>query len=77
MHPIAPNDVFSMRTDKIYKNFEPVVKDEYLAIHNTKKVHAKFESLILMPLYQKQGEDGFFLIQPLNNKNQLTALGYK
>ncbi|MFT6360775.1 MAG: succinylglutamate desuccinylase, partial [Saprospiraceae bacterium] len=40
-------------------------KGEILATDKNGNVVAKQDSLILMPLYQKQGDDGFFLIKSL------------
>ena len=60
-HRIVPEDEFEMRPD--YKNFQEVKKGEVLARDKSGIIHASDDGLILMPLYQKQGEDGFFLIR--------------
>ena len=62
-HSIAPDDNFEMAPN--YKNFQPVKKGEILAKDKNGNVVAIEDSLILMPLYQKQGADGFFLIKTL------------
>ena len=62
-HPISPEDNFVMAPN--YKNFQPVKKGEILAKDKNGDVVALEDSLILMPLYQKQGNDGFFLIKTL------------
>lgn len=46
-----------------YTNFQKVIKGEYLADDGETSVHASVSGRILMPLYQKRGEDGFFLIK--------------
>jgi len=50
-----------------FKNFQPVSKGEALAYDAKELVVAPDDGLILMPLYQKRGEDGFFLIKELEN----------
>ena len=52
---------FKMNPD--YKNFQPISKGEILASDNDLNVSAPDDGLILMPLYQKRGDDGFFLIR--------------
>lgn len=60
--PISKEDLFEMQPG--YKNFQTIQKDELLAIrNNTEEIRAKQDGLILMPLYQKQGEDGFFIVE--------------
>jgi succinylglutamate desuccinylase len=65
-HRIQAGDDFAMRSDKIYRNFDPVEEGELLATDRNGKIFAKCKGLILMPLYQKQGNDGFFIIQDMN-----------
>jgi len=60
-HSILPGDNFKMTPN--YKNFQSVKKGEVLATDKNGDVVAIEDSLILMPLYQKQGDDGFFLIR--------------
>ncbi len=62
-HSVAPEDNFQMQPN--YKNFQKVRKGEWLATDNKRAITAQEDGLILMPLYQKQGEDGFFLIKTL------------
>ena len=63
IHNIQPEDHFEMVPN--YKNFQPVKKGEVLAFDKNGKIEAIDDGLILMPLYQKQGDDGFFLIKTL------------
>lgn len=60
-HAIQPGDDFRMEPG--YSNFEPVERGEILAYDRHGAVRAGERCRILMPLYQKQGEDGFFLIR--------------
>ncbi len=65
-HHIAKGDNFRMREDKIYRNFDFITKGELLAYDRHGLVHALCDGRILMPLYQKQGNDGFFVIKDIN-----------
>lgn len=58
-HEISESDEFKMEPG--YENFHPVKKGEVLAKDKNGEVKAIETSLILMPLYQSQGNDGFFL----------------
>ncbi len=62
-HPIQPGDQFRMLPN--YHNFQPVHRGEVLAVDQHGKIAAPESGCILMPLYQEQGDDGFFLIRPL------------
>ena len=64
IHTVIEGDGFSMKPG--YKNFQPVTEGEVLARDNQGEINASRDGLILMPLYQEQGEDGFFLIRPIN-----------
>ncbi|MBX2846101.1 MAG: succinylglutamate desuccinylase/aspartoacylase family protein [Saprospiraceae bacterium] len=44
-----------------FSNFSSVKKGQLLAHYNGHKISAAFTGKIFMPLYQKQGDDGFFL----------------
>ncbi|MEL6863423.1 MAG: succinylglutamate desuccinylase/aspartoacylase family protein [Bacteroidota bacterium] len=63
IHSILPGDQFEMLPN--YKNFQKVKKGQALARDRKGIIEAKEDGLILMPLYQKQGQDGFFLIKTL------------
>jgi succinylglutamate desuccinylase len=45
-----------------YKSFDKIVKDQHLADDIDGPVFAEVDAYLLLPLYQMQGEDGFFLI---------------
>ncbi len=45
------------------KNFQMVKKGQLLGKHEDVEIVIQEDSILLMPLYQNQGEDGFFLIK--------------
>lgn len=48
--------------NKGFENFEVIRKNQELAKSNGLKVYAPSKGRIFMPLYQKLGEDGFFIL---------------
>lgn len=60
-HSVKPTDGFTMLPG--FKNFQPIRKGQQLAITSTGAVLAPIDGLIFMPLYQSEGEDGFFIVQ--------------
>jgi len=70
VHEIGPQDDFRMVTTKIYNNFDPVAKGEVLAYDKNGPIESPYDGLILMPLYQKQGSDGFFIIQEITARSK-------
>lgn len=63
MHPIADGDKFRMLPN--YKNFQSVSAGEALAEDQNGLIKSPVDAMIIMPLYQEKGEDGFFLIQKI------------
>lgn len=59
-HPISPMDGFKMFGN--FSNFQPVRKGEILAKDRNGFIVAPRDCRVLMPLYQTQGSDGFFLV---------------
>lgn len=59
-HAISERDEFVMNPG--YKNFQKITAGEVLAQDRNGAVQAIQDGLILMPLYQKKGEDGFFIV---------------
>lgn len=59
-HGIHETDKFVMEPG--YRNFQPIRKGQVLATDRSGNVRAPDSGLLLMPLYQRQGEDGFFLV---------------
>ena len=58
-HPINPEDQFQM--EPYFRNFQPVGRGQVLAKDRRGEITARETGLILLPLYQKLGDDGFFL----------------
>ena len=46
-----------------YENFRPVARGEVLAAYLGQAVTAPESGRLLMPLYQRLGNDGFFLVR--------------
>ncbi len=63
VHHIQPDDNFVMQPG--YQNFQKVTMGELLAHDQHGAIHAKESGRILMPLYQTQGEDGFFIVKEM------------
>ncbi len=59
-YAIQPGEQFSMRPG--YQNFQRIREGEILADNQYGEIRAETDGLILMPLYQKQGDDGFFIV---------------
>lgn len=68
-HPVALTDDFVMRADRgdgdKFMNFDLVGAGQILARDKRGPIHAPEQGMILMPLYQVQGEDGFFIVRAL------------
>lgn len=60
-HHIEAEDGFKMRPG--YVNFQPIQQGEHLADDVRGPVLSPDNGLILMPLYQAKGSDGFFIVQ--------------
>jgi succinylglutamate desuccinylase len=58
---VTPQDRFVMRPG--YANFDPVTVGEVVAHDRNGDVRVTESGRMLMPLYQEQGEDGFFLVR--------------
>ena len=61
---IKPSDEFIMYDG--FFNFQPILKNDLLAIKNGKSLYSPKDGRIFMPLYQKQGDEGFFIIEKIN-----------
>ena len=60
---ITAGDDFEMMPG--FNNFDPIYKGQVLAKNRHGAIHAIESGMILMPLYQKLGEDGFFIGRPV------------
>jgi succinylglutamate desuccinylase len=58
-HAIRPEDDFEMNPG--FNNFDQIQRGQILARDEYGAVRAPESGLVLMPLYQKLGEDGFFI----------------
>ncbi len=56
-------DWHHFKMNKGYYNFKPVDKSENLALQNNQKITSPVKGYMLMPLYQKKGSDGFFIVK--------------
>lgn len=63
-HDIQNDDNFIMNPG--YKNFQEIRKGEVLASNSGAEIVSPHDGNIFMPLYQKQGNDGFFIIKHIN-----------
>lgn len=60
---IQQEEVFEMEPG--FSNFERIYAGEILAKNQEGEIIAKHDGNIFMPLYQKEGRDGFFIIEPV------------
>lgn len=60
-HPVAPGDAFQM--DPGFAGFQPVAPGQRVARDRSGDVRSPARGRILMPLYQVQGDDGFFVMR--------------
>ncbi len=65
-HAIKDTDEFVMRPG--YKNFHFVKQGEPVADDQNGSIKIVKDGLLIMPLYQKQGDDGFFLIESIDDE---------
>jgi succinylglutamate desuccinylase len=61
VHRIQPNDGFQMREG--FKNFQALKAGDVLADDKNGEIITPEDCLLLMPLYQRQGTEGFFLVK--------------
>ena len=63
LHRIENLDSFDILP--AFKSFERIKKGDLIAKHNNKEISARYTGRIFMPLYQKNGNEGFFLIRKI------------
>jgi succinylglutamate desuccinylase len=63
-HPVNDDDEFRMQPG--YDNFAPVGQDEVVAHDRRGDVRSPESGLMLLPLYQGKGDDGFFIARPVH-----------
>jgi len=59
-------DYHNFKMNKGYYNFKPVKQSEPLAVQDQQQIKSPSNGFMLMPLYQKKGSDGFFIVQEKN-----------
>lgn len=62
-HPVEKNSEWRMRPG--YRNFQKVSAGEPLAVYEGNEVVSPIDGYLLMPLYQAQGKDGFFIAEEI------------
>lgn len=60
-HGLKNGDDFKMEPN--FSNFQKIEEGELLAHQNGNPIYSKWDAFIFMPLYQKQGNDGFFVVK--------------
>ena len=60
---LKQNEHFTMKPG--FSNFQSIDRNDNLATFNGKAIQSKEKSIIFMPLYQNQGNDGYFLIRKI------------
>lgn len=61
VHDIKPEDEFNIFPG--FENFQLIKKGELIAVDKKGPVYAPESGFLLMPLYQKEGGEGFFIIK--------------
>jgi len=62
-HPVEDGDGFRMHPG--FRGFELVKQGQILAADRSGEIHAPRDGYLVMPLYQEQGDDGFFIADPV------------
>jgi hypothetical protein len=63
-HVIEPDDDFQMEPG--FTNFGPVRRGTLLARDGAREIRASEHALVMLPRYQGEGDDGFFLARPVS-----------
>ena len=64
-HAIAPEDAFTMEPG--FRNLDHARKEQLLARDRNGEIRAPHDGLVMLPLYQPQGNDGFFWGRAVNS----------
>lgn len=64
-HAIAPEDAFTMEPG--FKNLDHARAAQLLARDRNGEIRAPSDGLVMLPLYQPQGDDGFFWGRPVSS----------
>jgi hypothetical protein len=63
-YPLGPEQRFEMKPG--FFNFNPIRKGHLLASNDGKPVISPYKGMIFLPLYQKMGQEGFFIVRPVS-----------
>lgn len=63
-HGLENSDEFIMEPG--FENFQKIKKGQLLAYQNGEEIKSEWDAHIFMPLYQSQGNDGFFVVEQVN-----------
>ncbi len=61
IHPVKRGDGFKMEPG--FSNFQSITKGTLLATDASGSIHCQEDRILLMPLYQEKGSEGFYLIE--------------
>lgn len=64
LHRLIKGEGFKMNPN--FKSFQNVKKGESLASAKNKSIHSPYTAKIFMPLYQRKGNEGFFIIRRIS-----------
>ena len=65
VHRIENGDKFIMKPG--FESFQDIEKGRVLARYNQQEIRSEFNAKLFMPLYQKKGKEGFFIIKKIPN----------
>lgn len=65
-YEVKNNSLFKMKPG--FRSFDAVKINQPLAEYNAEQINARYSGKIFMPLYQSQGDDGFFIIHSISPK---------
>ena len=71
-HPVEPHDRYRMRPG--FRNFQPVRAGDVVGDDRRGEVAVPSSGRLLMPLYQEQGEDGFFVVREIAHATRAPAV---
>jgi len=72
-YPVVDSSRFAMLNG--FKNFDLVEAGELVAMDGRREVRCPHAGRIFLPLYQRSGEDGFFLVRDLSHAAAGLAIG--
>lgn len=52
-----------------YDNFQRIKAGELLAFNDKGPIVSPYDGHVFMPLYQEEGEDGFFIVRPMEESD--------